>query len=227
MLDIWNYKPGSPEWEEWNSIYNAEPVELFLITVTTFVHLRDLINDATCGSRPAIDDDFRIHTELPVYAIAAYCDAKTSIDSQFIIQALHAVQAEARKKPRTYSGDGFSPYGPRKTDRELQSLLYNLHATQQRLANHLFSVMCDQEREEAQRAIEQAEPHEIWSPVMSRDRLCRILAPDGKGHISKKQLYRMLEGGEIRAQGDHKGQRKLVVMISDLDRLNPAWREIV
>jgi len=226
MLDFWNSLLKGDNRDYLDEILHQEPFQLYLTALGAFNELHSFAELAADGClKKGGELEFSNDIGIPVCAIVAYCDTHTSIDTQCVVELLHAIQAELKKTQAFGGGPATFPHGPKRSAEDLEYLNRQLWIVQHRLGNHLYSKMNDQEREEAQKAIENSDVVELWAPAMTRDHLCRILIQEG-APISKKTLSRMIKDGTITTLGKTKGAQRLVVKISDLDRLSPNWREI-
>lgn len=207
-MEIWD--KSKEDQAEWDEIYNAPPEKLFLIASDTFLTLRELVFDAIDGRISKRDEIFIIDVEIPASAIIAYCDTKTNIDPQFIVELLHALHAETINVRSI--GGGPTDYRSKRSANEYQYLLDQVWKTSHRLSNHLFSIASDQGRAEVQKTLN--EPDLYSGPIPCKV-LRVIFAVDGVP-ISQETLLTMIEDETIRTDKTRDTTKRKLVLKSCL-----------
>lgn len=216
MLDFWNnlIKDDARDYLD-ELIHEKNPFRIYLTARGAFYDLHSLTELAIDGCLEEGGElEFSNSVGIPVSAIIAYCDTNTSINTQCLVELMHAIYAEITTVKTYGEIKSVFPYGPKRSPEELGYLNRQLWIIQHRLGNHLYSIMSEQERKQAQ---EEPEDTEEWAPAMTRDRLCRILKVENQP-ISKKTLSRYIKNGSIKTSHNPKGAKSLIVRISDLPR---------
>ena len=188
----------------------SPPEKLFLIASDTFLTLRELVFDAIDGRIGKGDEIFITHVEIPASAIIAYCDTKTNIDPQFIVELLHALHAETINVMSI--GGGPSDYGSKRSAHEYQYLLNQVWKTSHRLSNHLFSIASEQGRAEVQKTLNEPDLYSVPIPC---NVLRKIFAVDGDP-VSQETLLNMIENETIRTDKTRDTTKRKFVLESCL-----------
>ncbi|MCH9653443.1 MAG: hypothetical protein K0U90_08425 [Planctomycetes bacterium] len=199
-MDIWDTHSKDNNREQWDEIFNSSPEDRYLIVIDTFVNLRDLAQAAIDGSLDKNDACSVRDLDLPTHAIVAYCDTKTSINTDCVIDLLHAMHA--RTTSTKSFGGGLTRFGRSLDTEEFEVLLTMLWKVQDRIGNHLFSLTGDTEREKV------ADEIGKWSEPIPYKFLRKIF------HVSQETLINMIKNETIVVHETRGSDRKKVVLKS-------------
>lgn len=211
MLDLWSTMISGDDRDYIDEILQASPSKLYHIAAGAFDSLRVMAISAMDGmlhKDKGAEASFYSDIEIPMYAIIAYCDTNTNIDTSCIIELLHAIHAEITTIK--VFGGGHSIYGPKRDREKFEHLKYQLWITNERLGNHLYSIMSQSQRVQVQNTLDDSEK---WSQPIPCKVLRKIFARDGID-ISQETLLSDIEKGIIKIDSDRSTTRNKIVLKS-------------
>ncbi len=151
MLDLWNNLIKGDDRDLVDEILQgqSQPVALYLKSAGLFYDLNIMAQEAIdeCLDRSkGAESRFTHDIAIPMYAIIAYCDTYTNIDTRCIIELLHSIKAELTTV-KTFGKDQSSyPLYPKRSKEEIEYLKRQLWITDNRLMNHLYTIATPEQR---------------------------------------------------------------------------------
>lgn len=148
MLDFWSSRLGSGVQKTIDEFLQAPPQKLYLMASSEFeelIFISQCVIDGNLVKDHYTEDFFIYEIEIPMYAIVAYCDLHTHIDTRCVVELMQAVFWEITND-RIAEGIP-TEFGPKRSKAEILSLANQMLVVGVRLGNFLYAKANTAQRE--------------------------------------------------------------------------------